>query len=85
MLLRKVENALVIKTFLEEFLNIDDLKTENIDGLNAIINKKIRVEFNNANPQFTLLGYKNEDLIAKNFLNYDHPDGLEIFNKIKAQ
>ena len=84
MLLRKVEKALVIKTNLEEFLNIDNLKTENIDGFNAIINKKIRVEFNNANLHFTLLGVKNEDLIANYLLNCDHSDGLEIFNKIKA-
>ncbi len=84
MFLRKVENTLVIKKNLEEFLNIDNLKTENIDGLNAIINKKIRVDFNNVNPQFTLLGYRNEDLIANYLLNYDHPDDLEIFNKIKA-
>lgn len=75
---------MVIKKNLEEFLNIDNLKTENIDGLNAIINKKIRVDFNNVNPQFTLLGYRNEDLIANYLLNYDHPDDLEIFNKIKA-
>jgi len=85
LLLREVEKALVIKTNLEEFINIDNLKTENIDGLNTIINKRIRVEFNNGNPHFILLGVKIEDLIAKNFLNYDHPDDLEIFNKIKAQ
>ena len=84
MLLRKVEKVLVIKTNLEEFLNIYNLKTENIDGFNVIINKRIRVEFNNGNPQFTLLGDINWDLIAKDFLNYDHPDDLEIFNKIKA-
>ena len=84
MLLRKVENALVIGANLEELLNIDNPKTENIDGLNAIINKIIRVEFNNGNLHFILLGVKNDDLIAKDFLNYDHPDDLEIFNKIKA-
>ena len=69
---------------LKEFLNIDNLKTENIDGLITIINKGIIVEFNNSIPHFILLGVKNEDLIAKDFLNYDHPDDLEILNKIKA-
>lgn len=81
----RLKNILTIKVkILKEFLNIGNLKTENIDGLITIINKIIKVEFNNGNPHFILLGVKNEDLIAKDFLNYDHPDDLEIFNKIKA-
>ena len=81
MLLKEVE---IIKVNLIEFIDIDNPKSENIDVLITIITKRIRVEFNNANPHFTLLGDMNEDLIAKDFFNYDHPDDLEIFNKIEA-
>jgi len=66
---------------LTEFLNVDNIIIENVNDLISIINEKKEIEYVNYHPHFTLLGYKKDELIGTNFLNYVHIDNVEFLNE----
>ncbi len=60
-----------------------DLITENINDLVSIINQEYKIEYFNNKPLIKTLGHESADLFGKSWLNYVHPDDLELtINKL---
>jgi len=71
-----------VKETLDLMRNKFNLMSENVKELILIVSTERKIEFINKLPHLKILGYDEEDLIGKNWLDLVHPEDLKNTRKI---
>jgi len=75
---KEISNWKIIEEKLKDSIERNQRITENINDLILILNEEYEFEFVNEIILFKLIGYNKRNLIGNLFINFIHPDDIEL-------